>query len=68
MSFWSTADVGGKVQEAFVNEAKGNLLLLEGQLNGNSFFGGDTIGLVDIAAAGLAHWATGLASSRRSAG
>ncbi|KAK1669899.1 hypothetical protein QYE76_058058 [Lolium multiflorum] len=56
MSFWSTADVGGKVHEDFVNEAKGNLLLLEGQLNGNSFFGGDTIGLVDIAAAGLAHW------------
>jgi glutathione S-transferase len=56
MSFWSTAEVGGQLQEDFMKEAKGNLLLLETQLKGGRYFGGDGIGLVDIAAAALAHW------------
>jgi glutathione S-transferase len=56
MSFWSTAEVGGKLQEDFMKEAKGNLLLLETQLKGGRYFGGDSIGLVDIAASGIAYW------------
>lgn len=54
MSFWSTDEDGDK--EGLMKEGKENLLLLEGQLKGNKFFGGDAIGLVDIAAAGLSHW------------
>ncbi|KAL6616692.1 hypothetical protein ACP70R_038962 [Stipagrostis hirtigluma subsp. patula] len=53
MSFW-TADEAQKA--AAVKEAKGNLALLEAQLKGRRFFGGDAIGLVDVAASGLAYW------------
>jgi glutathione S-transferase len=53
LSFWM--EDGPRKQE-FVKEAKGNLALLEGQLQGKSFFGGDAVGLVDIAASGLALW------------
>ncbi|XP_044352190.1 probable glutathione S-transferase [Triticum aestivum] len=57
--FWMSicrADGDKKEEGEFFKEAKANLLLLEGQLKGKRFFGGDSIGLVDIAASGLARW------------
>ncbi|KAF8781210.1 hypothetical protein HU200_000676 [Digitaria exilis] len=54
MSFWMCEDDEHK--EAFVKEAKGNLAILEEQLKGRRFFGGDAVGFLDVAACGLAHW------------
>nr|ACG44016.1 glutathione S-transferase [Zea mays] len=53
MSFWTDDE---ERREAMAKEAKENLALLEAQLRGQRFFGGEAIGFVDIAACALAHW------------
>ncbi|XP_077214207.1 glutathione transferase GST 23-like [Tasmannia lanceolata] len=46
----------GEEQEKFVKEAKENLRTLEEGLKGKKFFGGETIGFVDVVVGWIAHW------------
>ncbi|XP_062234207.1 glutathione transferase GST 23-like [Phragmites australis] len=53
---WLSMWTHGEAQERFARETKESLAILEAQLEGRSFFGGDALGFVDVAACTLAHW------------
>ncbi|XP_047056140.1 glutathione transferase GST 23-like [Lolium rigidum] len=56
-SMWMALWTDGESQAAAISATKANLTLIEGQLpDGKMFFGGDTIGFLDIAVSGIAHW------------
>ncbi|XP_077214319.1 glutathione transferase GST 23-like [Tasmannia lanceolata] len=46
----------GEEQEKFMEEAKKNLRILEEGLQGKKFFGGETIGFVDVVGGWIAYW------------
>ncbi|KAK8563821.1 hypothetical protein V6N13_005952 [Hibiscus sabdariffa] len=53
---WTALLGSGEEREKAVEEVRECLKTLEGVLDGNRFFGGETIGLVDIAANFIAYW------------
>ncbi|CAD6234890.1 unnamed protein product [Miscanthus lutarioriparius] len=54
--FWMAHWAEGEAQKTLVEEVKQKLALLEVQLKGKRWFGGDTIGYVDVAASVLGPW------------
>ncbi|ONK62821.1 uncharacterized protein A4U43_C07F8480 [Asparagus officinalis] len=46
----------GEDQEKCIEQTRENLKILEEELKGKKFFGGDAIGLVDIVASYIAFW------------
>jgi glutathione S-transferase len=56
LPFWMAHWAEGEAQKTLVEEVKQKLALLEVQLKGERFFGGHTIGYVDVAASVLGPW------------
>lgn len=58
-ALWMSCWTEGDMQQNFMMQSKESLSILEGELKGKKFFGGNAaIGLVDIAAFFIAHWAS----------
>nr|CAD1828973.1 unnamed protein product [Ananas comosus var. bracteatus] len=55
-AFWMSCCTEGEEQKNYIAQSNENLNILEDQLRGKKFFGGDSIGLVDISASIIAHW------------
>ncbi|XP_037460177.1 probable glutathione S-transferase [Triticum dicoccoides] len=53
---WQAMWTDGDEQARLARETKESLWVLEAQLEGKRFFGGDALGFVDLAACTLAHW------------
>lgn len=51
---WCWTD--GETQKGFIAQSKETLTTLQRQLEGKRFFGGDSIGLVDLAGCTIAFW------------
>ncbi|XP_020085956.1 probable glutathione S-transferase [Ananas comosus] len=56
LALWMSCWTQGEAQKGFIAQSTENLNILEDQLKGKRFFGGDSIGLVDIVASFIAHW------------
>lgn len=53
---WQAMWTDGAEQARLARETKESLGILDAQLEGKRFFGGDALGFVDLAACTLAHW------------
>ncbi|KAL8504736.1 hypothetical protein ACS0TY_016060 [Phlomoides rotata] len=53
---WKACWSKGEEREKAKEEALESLKILENEIKGKKFFGGDNVGLVDIAASFIAHW------------